>query len=300
MDHIRKSYLQLHIAVLLFGFTAVLGDLINLSAFWLVWWRVLLASLSILIILGWARLRRINNKKLILIYFGIGALVAAHWVSFYGSVKLSNASLGVVCLATTSFMTSILEPIMLKKKFRWVELLLGLFIIPGMILIVRGSPMEYNLGIVVGLISALLASLFAVLNKSVIETNDPMTISFFELSSAFIFLSILAPFVLSFTDATTIIPPSWKDWLYLVILALACTTLAYSLTLSSLRHLSAFASNLTINMEPVYGVVLAWILLNDGEELDQNFYLGSSIIVLSVFMYPLIRKYQRKKEDKML
>lgn len=295
MDPIRKSYLQLHIAVLLFGFTAILGDLINLSAYWLVWWRVLLASLSLLFIVGWSKILRSSSRKLILKYFAIGSIVAAHWVSFYGAVKLSNASLGVVCIATSSFMTALLEPILLRKRLRWVELLLGLLIVPGMILIVKGSPMEYGWGIVVGLISAFLASLFGVLNKSLILTNDPLTISFFELTGALIVLTLLSPLIFHFMDVTTIFPPQWADWMYLAILAFLCTTLAYSLSLASLRHLSAFATSLTINLEPIYGIILAWILLNDGDELQQDFYWGSFVIVFSVFLYPLIENLKKKR-----
>lgn len=291
----RKAYFQLHIAVLLFGFTAILGDLILLPAFWLVWWRVLLASGAILIFLGFQKIRNGVTTQLMLKYALIGVLVGMHWVTFYGAIKLSNASLAVVCLATTSFMTSLLEPLILRQPFRWYEAGLGLMIIPGMLLIVNGSPSEYNWAILVGLISALLASTFAILNKSIVHTNKPLVISFYELGSAWLFLLLLSPAIYFGFDAKPIMPERWIDWFYLALLTFLCTNLAYVLTLKALKHLSAFASNLTINLEPVYGVFLGWLLLNDAEELDTKFYIGAGIIVCSVMLYPLVRKWRRKR-----
>jgi drug/metabolite transporter (DMT)-like permease len=292
---LKRAYLYIHIAVLLFGFTAILGDLIQLSAYWLVWWRVLIASAAIPLVLGWKRIVPGVSRELRLKYAGIGVLVALHWVTFYGAIKLSNASLAVVCLATTSFMTSIMEPLILGSKFRWYEMLLGLLIVPGMLLIVQGSPEEYNLAILVGLISALLASSFAILNKAVVETNEPMVITFYELGSSWLFLLLLSPLVLLLGDPGPLLPERGIDWLYIALLTFLCTNLAYVLVLKALKHVSAFASNLTINLEPVYGVIMGWLILNDSEELNVRFYIGAGIIVCSVMLYPVIRKWRKKR-----
>lgn len=291
----KRPYLYLHIAVLLFGFTAILGDLIQLSAFWLVWWRVLIAAGTILLALGWKRIVPGVSRALRWKYAGIGALVALHWVTFYGAIKMSNASLAVVCLATTSFMTSIMEPLILRSKFRWYEMLLGLLIVPGMFLIASGSPEEYNAAIFVGLLSALLASSFAILNKAIVETNEPMVITFYELGSSWLFLLLLSPLVLLFGDPGPLLPSRPVDWLYIAVLTFLCTNLAYVLVLKALKQVSAFASNLTINLEPVYGVIMGWLILNDAEELNTRFYIGAGIIVCSVMLYPLIRKWNKKR-----
>lgn len=221
---------------------------------------------------------------------GIGCIVALHWIAFYGSIKLSNASIGVVCMATTSFFTSLIEPLIMRQPVKWFEVLLGLFIIPGMVLIVNGTDFSMFNGILVGLLAALLASIFAILNKKFIGRSDEMSITFLELGSAWIFISVLMPIWVAYSGEAVQLWPAPSDWVYLIILSLLCTTLAYVLALRSLRHLSAFASNLAINLEPVYGIILAWIILNEHEELSPTFYYGVLIIILTVFSYPILKR----------
>ena len=285
----KKAYRDLHIAVFLFGFTAILGDLIDLKALPLVWWRVLLTSGSLLFLIKGHLIRKIPTK-VILQYMGIGVIVALHWLTFYGAIKMANASIALVCLATTSFFTALLEPLLLGKKVRGYELALGLLIIPGMALIVQNTDLSMLAGIGVGLSSALFAALFSILNKKMIAQADEMSITFIEIGSAWLFLSLVLPFVLLGESGSMQFWPSLKDWAYLLVLALLCTTWAYILALKALHHLSAFASNLTINLEPVYGVILAYFLLNDSSELSLGFYIGGLLIVISVFSYPLLRK----------
>lgn len=295
MTPTQRAYLELHIAVFLFGFTAILGDLIQLSALLIVWWRVLLTSLSLAFIIRVGRLFRTLPRRRILTYMGIGVIVAIHWVTFYGAIKLSNASIGVIAMATTSFFTSLIEPIVMRQRVKWYELALGLLIIPGMAFIVNSTDLSMIKGLLVGLLSAFLASLFATLNKKLITHSDERSITFLEMGSAWLFLSIVIPIWTIYSgEPAEILPPTLVDWGYLLILALLCTTLAYILALRSLQHLSAFASNLSINLEPVYGILLAWVLLNEHEELNTGFYLGAGIIVLAVFSYPLIkRRFER-------
>lgn len=289
-----KSYVYLHIAVLLFGFTAILGDLINLAALPIVWWRLMITSLSLVFVVNWVRLRRDLGMRQIYIYSGIGVVVGLHWLTFYGAIKLSNASITLVCMATTSFFTAILEPRIISRAFDRLELALGIFIIPGMAFIVSDLDMSMIWGVLVGLTSALLASLFSIWNKKYIGKGGVLRITFIELTAAFLFLSLLMPFFWE-GEGWDYIRPTLKDAVFLVILGLLCTTLAFSLVLESLKEVSAYVSALTINLEPVYGIFLAYILLNDHEEVSGSFYLGAFIILIAVLGYPLLQRYRKKK-----
>lgn len=294
MENEKRAYLELHIAVFLFGFTAILGDLIQLSALAIVWWRVFITSISLLFLIRRGRALRRLPWPTILQFMGIGVLVALHWLAFYGAIKLANASITLICMATTSFFTSFLEPFIMRQRVRWYEILLGLVIIPGMVLIVNSTNGSMNMGILAGLFAALMAALFATFNKKLIGRIDEMSITFLELGSAFLFLSLVLPIYLSQGESIQLLP-SPTDWVYLVILSLLCTTLAYVLALRSLRYLSAFASNLAVNLEPVYGIALAWFILKDHQELAPQFYLGVLIILAAVFSYPLLRRRFEKK-----
>ena len=275
-----RAYLELHLAVFLWGFTAILGDLIALSALTLVWWRVLLTSLSLV---AFARVRRLwadLGPRRLLTFAGIGVLTGLHWVTFYGAIKLANASIALVCMATTSLFSSVVEPLVVGSRFRWYELLLGVLILPGIWLIVDGVDPHFYPGIAVGLLSALLVALFTCLNKRHIGASDPVRITFLELGAATLFL---APFLPHFGGAA--FWPSARDWGLLLVLALLCTTLTFVLSLRALSRLSAFASNLTVNLEPVYGIALAYFLLDDASELGPNFYWGAAVVLLAVFGY---------------
>jgi drug/metabolite transporter (DMT)-like permease len=297
----RRAYLELHLAVFLFGFTAILWKVISISATSLVWWRVLIACLGMLVPVRISRTLREVLLKRILQYLGIGVIVAVHWITFFGAIKASNASVALIAMATTSFFTALVEPVLMKRRVDMREILLGLLIIPAMALIVHGIDSGMYFGLVLGLISAILASIFASLNKLLIDHARPMQIAFFEMSGVWIFISLLlivsgivAPSVAEFALAW----PVGMDWVYLVILALACTTFAYVLSVRALHHLSAFASNLVVNLEPVYGIALAWVLLKENHELSPGFYIGVSLIIVVVFCYPFIRKGRRRPEQR--
>jgi len=280
----QRAYLELHFAVLLFGFTAILGDLITLSALVLVWWRMGITTASIpLLTKIKARLSTLP-RSLILRYMSIGVLVALHWICFFGSVKLANASISLICMATTSFFTALIEPLVFRRALKWDELSLGLLMIPGIMLIVNNTEGAMILGILVGLMSAFLASLFAVLNKQLVDEAEPLTITFLELGSGWLFLSLVLPCYFYFNQEMTFLPQGY-DWLWLIVLALLCTTLAYVLSLRALKHLSAFSSTLTINLEPVYGILLAWLLLDDAQELSPQFYVGCLLIIGAIFFH---------------
>jgi len=290
MNPTRKAYLQLHIAVLFFGFTAILGNdkLISIPAISIVWWRVLFTSVSLFFLINFGKSLRKIPKRYLWQYMVIGAIVALHWVCFFGSVKLAgNSSVTLVCMATGALFTALIEPLVLKTKFQKKDLLLGILVIPGMALVVGNVSSDMWLGIVVGLVSAFLASVFSVWNKMIIDEADPKDITFLEMSSGWLFISFLLPFVMHFEESTAFMPMG-LDWIYLLLLALLCTTFAYVLSLRALKYLSAFTSTLTFNMEPVYGILIAYFFLD--EKLSVGFYLGVLIILGAVFMYPFLKK----------
>lgn len=291
MTNKQVALRNLHIAIFLFGFTAILGDLIQLSALMIVWWRVLITAMSLLFLVNIHDILRKLNKKQIIYFMSVGIIVGLHWVTFYGAVKLANASIALICLATSSFFTSIFEPLILGRRFRLFELLLGLAMVPGMWLILNGAQFDIGMGMVVGLMSALFASLFSIFNKRAIDDADPLDITFIELSSAWVFLSLILPFVKISGGQLGAFWPSWLDFGYLLVLALLCTTLAYVLALKSLKYISAFLANLSINLEPVYGIILAWWLLGDGKDFNINFIYGCLIILAAIGTYPLLNKY---------
>ncbi len=288
MTESRIAYLQLHLAVFLFGFTAILGDLISIPAASLVWWRVFFTSISLLFFIGFGKsLIKINPRDLIFL-FGIGMIVAVHWVAFYASIKYSNASIALITMSLTSFFTAIIEPLILKKKLNKLQLLFGMLVFPGMILIVDTIDVSLRIGIYLGLVSSFTASIFAVLNKKMVDKVDSFSITFMEMFAAWVTLTIVMYLVpVEYFDPFV---PIGLEWLYLIVLSLLCTTLAFYLSLIAMKVVSAFEANLVINLEPVYGIVLAIIILKEHKELSPNFYIGVLIIMFVVFLYPVFKK----------
>lgn len=218
---------------------------------------------------------------------GIGVIVGMHWICFYSSVKLANASIALITMAMTSLFTAIIEPLVIRKKFNSLEILIGLMIIPCMILIVKNIDLSLIEGFLIGILSALLASLFATLNKKYVEDASPYMISFLEMFGAFVFITICLPFVIR--DFDTLMPEQ-SDWIYLIILSLLCTTLAFVLSMMALKHVSAFDSNLVINLEPVYGIAIAVVVLKEHKQLTPLFYVGGILIMMIVFLHPIIAR----------
>lgn len=288
MNQVRGAYLKIHIAVLLAGLTAILGDLIQLSAIVLVWWRVFITAISLLFFIRFGKTLKNIPRPLILKYMGIGVLIALHWIAFFGSIKYANASIALICMATTSFFTALIEPLVTRRPIRTYEIILSLLVIPGMILIVNSTEISMKLGIWIGLLAALLASIFVIFNKILISKADPMSITFIELGSGCLMISLILPFYF-WSQETAVFWPAWTDFGYLLILAIFCTTIANVIALQALKHISAFISNLAYNLEPVYGIILAWVVLNEHKELTSNFYWGCLIIILAVFSYPILK-----------
>lgn len=294
MQQEKRSYIELHIAVLLYGLTAILGDLIQLPAVILVWWRVLITSISLLFFIRFGKDLLQLKRKTAIPLMGIGCLVAIHWICFYGSIKLANASVTLIAMATTSIFTSLLEPWIMKRKIDILEIILGIMIIPGMVLVVQSIDLSMKTGLLVGFAAAFFAALFGTLNKKYVDETNPYIITFVELGSAWIFISIVFIIGQSYLDLSQFMPQRWQDWMYILILALLCTTLAFILSLRALKHLTAFATNLVINLEPLYGILLAAAILKEYEQLTTNFYIGGGIIIAVVLSYPFLKKRYRK------
>ncbi len=289
MSQKQRALLELHCAVLLWGFTAILGEKIQLTAFILVWWRL---AITCGVIAAFVNVRKTISalpKELTKKYLLVGCIVTCHWLFFYAAIKLSNASVALICLSSTSFMSAIAEPLMTGKKIKLYELSLGLIIIPAMMFIAGTLPSSMNLGIIVGLISAVLVVLFSILNKKLVTQADAMTITFLELGGGLIMLTVLMPFYFWFDTSAVFLPPTYYDWIYLILLSVLCTNVAYWLGVRALRHLSAFATALTVNLEPLYGIALAVILLKENKQLPPSFYYGGFIIVFAVLLYPFLR-----------
>ena len=278
----KKAFIQLHIAVLLAGFTGVLGRLITLNEGLLVWYRLMFTAATLWIIaLFQKKARDVSFKNLVKI-FGVGAIAALHWVTFYGSIKYANVSIALVCFSSIGFFTALLEPFLFRTRLNKRELLLGLLAVAGISFIFHFDP-TYKTGIIVGLISALLGSLFPILNKKLLEKIDPYTITLYELSGGFLFLSLLLPLYLQLFPAGHFIP-TVKDTLWLLILSWFCTVLAFSFSMQALKKISAFTVNLSYNLEPLYGIILAFIIYREDKSLNTGFYLGFFMIIISVVL----------------
>jgi drug/metabolite transporter (DMT)-like permease len=293
----KKALLQMHAAVLLWGFTGVLGVAITVDAPALVWYRTLLTALFMAVILfcrkEWTKVARKDMAILV----AVGFLMGLHWVAFYGAIKFANASIALVCLSTASVFTSLLDPLVNKGKYNLVELLLGLLALSGVYLIYQFQDL-YGKGIAFGVIAAILSSVFTVLNKRVAHKYPARVMVFYEMASGWIVVSLMIAVLFAFnlqywlvspdkgTSTLSLIPMGW-DWLWLVLLSLCCTVWAQSLALNALKHLSSFTVTLSVNLEPVYGIILAFIFFNENKQLQWGFYAGVGLILLSVALQML-------------
>jgi drug/metabolite transporter (DMT)-like permease len=303
MTDTRRAFLQIHACVLLWGFTAILGRLITLNALPLVWWRMLIVIAALALVPRVWRGLRAMSGRLRLAYAGIGVLVSLHWLTFYGAIKLSNASVGATCMALATVFTALIEPRLAHRRFSRRELLLGIAVLPGVALVVGGLPHGMRLGVAVGAVSALFVALFSSLNKRLVEHADPLTVTAVELGAGTIALTLLAPLMPWLFPALAgklfVLPGLHDAWL-LLALALACTLLPFTLSLVALRHMSAFAAQLAVNLEPVYAIVLAIVLLREQRELTPQFYAGVAIILGAVLLYPLISRPQPLRHPEVL
>lgn len=279
----KKALLQLHAAVFLWGFTGVLGRAITLSSTMLVWWRMLLTMLTLWVLyVLQGKIRRMEWKGALKISL-IGTLLALHWVCFYASIKLANVTIALTCLSTTALFAALIEPLVLKKPFDKTEIFLGLFAIAG-ILIIYYNHLHFSVGIWVGLASALFTVLVSVFNKTMVDDYKPEQITLYQFTGGFAGLTLLLPLFRLFFPERWVMPASW-DWLWLVVLSWICTILTFFLYIRALKKVSAFTINLTLTLEPVYGIVLAFLLYHEDREVSRWFYVGFALISIAVLVH---------------
>lgn len=289
------AYFQLHTAIFLFGFTGILGRWINeggLSGSVLVVYRLFFTLISLSLMPNiFVELTAMSRKEKWQIA-GIGCIVALHWVTFYTSIQFSNVSIALSCLAVAPFFTSFIEPIFFKKKIAALEVILGVFTAIG-VGFIYGFAKDYHLGIAIGISSALFAATFGVMNKNIADKYSTFSIMAVEFSGGLMLLILTLPIHLFLIPYKNLYPTDTNTWLCLLALAFLCTTVAYTLSIKSLRYVSAYTASLSINLEPIYGIILAYYFFQENKELTSEFYIGTAIIVSSVFLHPLLKDSKR-------
>ena len=281
-----KSYLSLHRIVFIWSFTAVLGRLITLDALPLVWFRMLFAVVFIFIYIKIKKVPIKLPKRILLKFLVAGLVIAMHWFTFFRAIKVSNVSITLACLSTGAFFTSIIEPIFFNKKVIWYEIFFGLIVVFGLTIIfnVEGKYIE---GIILALISAFLSASFAVINSKFVKDYDPTVISFYELLGGVLFFSIFilgnSSFNYKFFQLTS------NDFMYLMILSSVCTAYAFIASTAVMKFLSPYTVMLTINLEPIYGILLAVIIFKDKEQMSPAFYIGAAVILITVILNGIIK-----------
>lgn len=285
-----KNYLQLHFIVFIWGFTAILGALISIEAIPLVWFRMFLAAIFLGCYFIYKKKSfKIDTKVGFKFLFG-GVIIAVHWITFFAAIKVSNVSVALVTLSTGALFASLLEPIFFKRKLNYVEIFFGLIVVLGLYLIFKVET-SYWLGIVLALISAFLSASFSVLNGLYVRRYDALTISFYQIffgvAAVTIYLAFNGNFNAEFFQLTA------SDWLYLVILSSVCTAYAFTTSVDLLKYLSPYTVMLTINLEPIYGIILALLIFGEKEMMGSMFYVGALIILVTVLANGII-KYKKK------
>ncbi len=294
-----KYYILLHLIIFMWGFTGILGKLIALDAFIIVWHRVLIAFIALgLFLLFRKKSIRISNWQSGLKLIGVGIIVTLHWITFYKSIQLSTASLGILCLSTTTLHVTWLEPFVMKRPFQVSEFLLGFIVIFGIYFVSSDfQPHEYA-ALSYGLISALCAALFSVFNAKLAQEIPTPTITLYEMGTGFIFLSIILLFQGKLTSDLFIMTTS--DFLWLLFLGILCTSFAFLITIEIVKVLGAFTVSLSINLEPIYTILLAIFILQEHTLLNNRFYIGATLIILVVIANGWMKNYQRRLKLKNL
>ena len=296
MTPLFKDYLHLHFLVLIWGFTAILGLLITIPPVEVVFYRTLISAVGLGMLMFVNKLSFSIGRNEIIYLLLTGSLIAGHWILFFASARVSTASVCLAGMATTSFWTSLLEPLMLKKRIKWYEVFLGLIVVVGLYVIFH-FEFDHAIGLLLALISAFLAALFTVINARFAKVHHHHTITFYEMSGAFISIVLFFPvYKVLFAENHHInLHVSYSDIFYISILAIICTVYAYSASIEIMKKISAFSINLTVNLEPVYGIILAVLIFGEKEKMHTGFYIGAVIILLSVLAHPFLNKYYHRK-----
>ncbi|RZJ61916.1 MAG: DMT family transporter [Flavobacterium sp.] len=288
-----KSYLHLHFIVFIWGFTAVLGALITLDALPLVWFRMSIAVMLILLFVVFKKIPLKIPRKILFGFLLSGLVIALHWFTFFQAIKVSNVSVTLACLSTGAFFASLLEPLFRGKKIVGYEVFFGLIVVAGLYIIFSFEG-DYINGILLALTSAFLSALFAVINGEYAKHYNPVVISFYELLGGVIFFSLYLLFSGSFDAAFFTV--STSDWLWLFLLGSFCTAYAFIASVQVMKFLSPYTVMLTINLEPVYGIILAVIVFNEKEKMSAAFYIGAAVILTTVILNGIMKNYAKIKK----
>lgn len=289
----RHPYLLLHIAVILAGFTGIFGKLITLNEGLLTWYRVLISSVALFLIVHFTRAPHPKSWKDRLNIALVGLIITIHWLFFYGSIKYSNVSIGVVCYALTSCFTALLVPLINKKRFVFSEIVLSMLTIAGIGLIFHFDT-THQTGIILGVISSVFAALYTIFNEKLVQKFDTRVINFYQIFGGTVGLTLLMPVYLHFLPTAHLVP-GLADTIYLLMLALFCTVGLYWLFAEALRQIPAFTVNLTFNLEPVYAIILAFIIFKEAKEVNLSFYAGLFLVMTSVVLQTMISLRRRQK-----
>ncbi|GAA4274522.1 DMT family transporter [Aquimarina gracilis] len=294
-----QNYFHLHFIVFVWGFTAILGELISIEALPLVWYRMLLASGFIYVYIAFRKISLVISRKLFFTLFFAGIIIALHWITFFAAIKVSNVSITLATLSTGAFFTAILEPIFYKRKLIWYEVFFGLLVITGLYIIFNVEG-DYSLGIMYALCSAFLSAVFSLINGKVAQQHNPSMVSFYELLSG---VGIITVYLLGGTffgsrvDGFTVsfFQLSTSDWIYIMILASVCTAYAFIGSVQVMKYLSPYTVMLTINLEPVYGIVLAFMIFGESEKMSPQFYYGALLIIGTVILNGIFKNAKKRK-----
>ncbi|MFD2513659.1 DMT family transporter [Pontibacter locisalis] len=294
-----KDFFELHFIVFLWGFTAILGKLITIPAVELVALRTAITALAIGAIIYrrgtpfW--MGRVQAIKLL----GVGFTIAAHWILFFAAARVSSVSITLVGIATCSLWTALLDPLFSKTRVKPHEILLALLVIFGLYIIFQNeTSFDSVLGITMAIGSALLGSIFTIINAKLAKRIPSTTITAYEMTGACLGTVLFFPFYTMYFTETGQLNFSLTslDWVYLLILALACTVYAYTASVRLMQRVTAYTMNLTVNLEPIYGILLALLIFKEDEQMSAGFYLGAGIILLSVFIYPILEAYEKRRK----
>jgi drug/metabolite transporter (DMT)-like permease len=292
-----KDYIKLHVLVFLWGFTAILGKLITIPAMEMVFYRTVLAAMGMAFILLVTKKKFSVSRGDALILLATGSIVAVHWLTFFASGRVSNPSTSLVGFATCSLWTALIEPIAKRQRIQKLEVGLGIVVIAGLYVIFT-TNFQYPLGLLLGIASGFTIAIFAVINSQLVKRMDSYTITFYEMVGAGLTLALFFPLYLQAWSSTGKLDlvPTALDWLWLAILAFVCTVYAYAAAINLMRRLSVFTIQLTLNLEPVYGIVLALLVFREKEVMDAGFYIGTMIILGAVLLYPALRRRSEPRQ----
>lgn len=285
------NLLLLHLIVLIFGFTGILGKLITVDSEPLVWWRMLIALVAIAIFMKLARIPVAASPRTIVTLVLTGAITAAHWIAFFEAIKVSTVSVTLACLSTAALFTALIEPIFFKRRISGAELTMGVIIVFGLILIFSFET-QYATGIILALIAALLAACFTVLNGLFIRVEKPSRIALYEMIGGVIAITIYL--IIRGKWSTDMFRMQSSDWMWLMILGIVCTAFAFVASVKVMKTITPFSVSLSINLEPVYGILLAWLIFGEEEQMTWGFYSGAFVILATVFTNAVIQRRKRK------